>query len=391
MHFQSHFNTAVKIIQSYDGAIPFASYLKQYFTQHKKHGSKDRKHITHLCYCYYRLGHALKELSVDERLKVALFLCNDHPNDLKDLFDEEFLKRWNEALEERIQFIRTKFSFNLKNIFPFTNALSEEINAEAFCIGHLIQPDLFIRIRPGFKNKVTQKLNTNNISFHPISEKCLSLFNTTKINELLELNKEAVIQDYSSQRISEFFEVIKSNIRQQASKMTLWDCCAASGGKAILAKDVLVNIHLTVSDVRPSIIHNLNKRFREAGISNYTSFVADLTANASQAKNYDIVICDVPCSGSGTWSRTPEQLYFFKEEKINYYSDLQKKIVNQVCKHVKKNGYLLYITCSVFKQENEDVARYIQQQCKFKLMKQEYLKGYDKKADTMFAALFTLI
>lgn len=55
---------------------------------------------------------------------------------------------------------------------------------------------------------------------------------------------------------------------------------------------------------------------------------------------------------------------------------------------LKEDGYLLYITCSVFKQENEAVAMYIQEQLKMQLIKIELMKGYNLKADTMFAALF---
>ena len=55
------------------------------------------------------------------------------------------------------------------------------------------------------------------------------------------------------------------------------------------------------------------------------------------------------------------------------------------------NGYYQYITCSVFKQENEAMVDFIQQQNpSLQLVKQELLIGYTKKADTMFAALFHL-
>ena len=64
MRFQSYFNTAIKIIQLYDGAIPLSHFLKQYFSENKKHGSKDRKIITHACYNFYRLGFALKNVSM---------------------------------------------------------------------------------------------------------------------------------------------------------------------------------------------------------------------------------------------------------------------------------------------------------------------------------------
>jgi len=55
---------------------------------------------------------------------------------------------------------------------------------------------------------------------------------------------------------------------------------------------------------------------------------------------------------------------------------------------LKKDGWLLYITCSVFKKENEDVVEFMRSNSELELIEMELLKGYEKKADTMFAALF---
>ncbi|MDE3143943.1 MAG: Fmu (Sun) domain-containing protein, partial [Bacteroidota bacterium] len=68
---------------------------------------------------------------------------------------------------------------------------------------------------------------------------------------------------------------------------------------------------------------------------------------------------------------------------------LQKKIISNTIPHLAKDGYFLYITCSVFKKENEDAVDFIQQQFpSLQLIKKELLKGYEMKADSMFAALF---
>ena len=98
----------------------------------------------------------------------------------------------------------------------------------------------------------------------------------------------------------------------------------------------------------------------------------------------------MPCSGSGTWSRTPEQLYFFEESKIAYYANLQKKIISNAVKALKPGSVLLYITCSVFTEENEDAVNFIQEQLHLKLVSANYFKGYQQRADTLFAALFSL-
>jgi 16S rRNA (cytosine967-C5)-methyltransferase len=213
--------------------------------------------------------------------------------------------------------------------------------------------------------------------------------NASKIDTILDIDREVVVQDYSSQRIAEFLQF---KIQNSKLKTTLWDCCAASGGKSILASDTLKNIQLTVSDVRPAILRNLEERFERAGIKNYESAVADLTNPAFTIHHspFNIILCDTPCSGSGTWGRTPEQLYFFTGEKISEYAVLQKKIIKNIIPEIADNGYLLYITCSVFRKENEEMVSFIQQNSALELVKMELLKGYDKKADSMFAALFRL-
>jgi 16S rRNA (cytosine967-C5)-methyltransferase len=192
----------------------------------------------------------------------------------------------------------------------------------------------------------------------------------------------------NSQRVGELLPVKDFN-----TPVKVWDCCAASGGKSIMTYDLVSDVQLTVSDVRLSIIQNLHNRFKEAGIKNYHSFVADLTNSASLSGSlkqsaFDLIICDAPCSGSGTWSRTPEELVFFKQEEIIRYSNLQKSIAKNAISYLKKGSYFLYITCSVLKKENEEVVEFIKATSGLELIKMELLKGYKIKADTMFAALF---
>ncbi len=389
MRFHSYFNTAIQLLAGYNGSMPLAHYLKNYFAQHKKHGSGDRKHISHLCYCYYRLGHALKDISAEERLKAAIFLCSDVLDGWSILFDEEWLWHHHPALQNRIAFLHQTYNFSVQQIFPWQAQLSGGIDAEAFATSHLVQPNLFLRIRPGKKNTVAAKLQAANIAYIEISDTCFALANTSKADKVLALNNEAVVQDYSSQRISELLGLIRQRPVKQEVDMRVWDCCAASGGKAILVYDTLKNINLTVSDVRSSIIHNLQTRFTEAGIKKYTAFTADLsvTPSAVRVSPFDVVICDAPCSGSGTWGRTPEQLAFFSQDNIAHYSQLQQKIVHNALPHVTQGGHFLYITCSVFEEENEKQVEYITAQG-LTLVKAALLTGYNNKADTMFGALF---
>lgn len=349
--------------------------------------------MSHLCYCYFRLGKTtgrqliIENNSLAEYILAGLFLCTVVPDQMLQQLKPE----WNELVhlpvEEKCVLLNKSFSnkifFALPLVFPWQEALSNGIEYDLFCASFFIQPDLFIRVRPGYEKSVTEKLNSAQLPYQFLNKHCIALPNNTKIDTVIEPDAEAVIQDYSSQRVAELLTPA-----QQNKKITVWDCCAASGGKSILAKDVLGDIDLTVSDIREAILSNLKRRFTAAGIRKYRSVIANLAQPLTiQHSAFDLIICDVPCSGSGTWSRTPEQLYYWKEEDVLDYTTLQKKIVSNVISSVKPGGYLLYITCSVFKKENEDIIHAVIAESGLQPVKMELLKGYDKKADTMFAAL----
>ena len=322
--------------------------------------------------------------SLEEKILTGLFLCSDKSNEILAALKPEWDEKCKLPLDEK--FIINS-SLLIPEIFPWKEELSQGIDHENFCRSFLIQPDLFLRLRPGKEKIVLQKLKQAGIDFRMITDACLALPNSSKIDEIIELDKEAVIQDQNSQRTG---DLIKSEILNLRSEISVWDCCAGSGGKSIMVYDINPKIKLTVSDTRESILANLKKRFANAGIKNYESFVDDL-ANKSAIRNLrsEIIIADVPCSGSGTWSRTPEQLYFFQERKIREYSALQKRIVSNAISQLQPGGSFVYITCSVFKKENEEVAMYIKEDFHLRLKQMEVLKGYDKKADSMFVAVFT--
>lgn len=386
-HFHRYLQYASSIITSYNGNEPFHLYLKKYFSGNKKHGSRDRKLISSLCYAYFRLSLGLSSsIPMDERLLLATFLIEKNPS----LLLEQLKPGWNENIHldisEKVEMV--KENFNLKKVFPFRDELSDEINFQEFNLSFSIQPKLFIRIRPGYKNAVFNKLRSANISFEKMSDSCLAFTNNEKVSDIITIDKEAVIQDYNSQSVGNF---LTPDIVLLPSSISLWDCCAASGGKSILAYDTLKKTELTVSDTRKKILENLRIRFAKAGIKNYHSFIADLSAplpNKVKGSPFDLIIADVPCSGSGTWARTPEQLHFFQEKNINRYSLLQREIVSNSIPYLAENGYLLYITCSVFKKENEENVDFIEKNLHLKLIKSNYLKGYQMQADTLFVALF---
>jgi 16S rRNA (cytosine967-C5)-methyltransferase len=331
MHYAVHQEVANKLIAAYHGEEPLANYLKKYFAANKKHGSKDRKNISTLCYAHFR---------------------------------------------------------NNLTAFPLAGKISNQIDADKFVASHQTQPLLFIRIRPWQKEKVIQKLTAANIEYKEVAENSFAFANTTSLQNILELNKEAVIQDLNSQALSELLVLVPTSVEHP---IQVWDACAASGGKTILMFDTMSNIRMHVSDVRESILFNADKRLQEAGIRPASVQEIDLTQAFDIKKPFDFVFADVPCSGSGTWGRTPEQLAYFTEAQLNKYTKLQSQILHNIIPTVKLNGHLLFATCSVYKDENEKNVEALLATGKFKVVKQQYYTGYTQQADTLFGALLEKI
>src|SRR5690606_19545575 len=98
------------------------------------------------------------------------------------------------------------------------------------------------------------------------------------------------------------------------------------------------------------------------------------------------IILDAPCTGSGTWGRTPEMLSAFDSQAIGRFAALQRKLAAQAVKHLKPGKPLIYITCSVFAEENEGVVNYLRETHGLNVQQMAVLHGYRHKADSMFVA-----
>lgn len=383
--YHSYISSATAIIELFKGEEPFVLFLKKTFAANKKFGSRDRKIISSLCYSYFRTMHLFTNETTEQKIIKGLFLCESKTNSLLVELYPELNDKVEWATIEKLKFLQT----GILELFPFLPELSNEIDTQEFAYSFLRQPLLYLRIRPGKKNTVIAKLNEAAVLFNFLNDDCIALQNATSLEKILRINKDAVVQDYNSQKVFNFFTNTTLTLSKD-KKSSVWDCCAASGGKSILLYDKLAgNIQLTVSDIRKNILHNLQQRLQEASVPVYKTFAADLSQAVPQDKvdNFDIIICDVPCTGSGTWSRTPEQLAFFKTGSINEYATRQKKIAGNATILLKKGGLFFYITCSVFKKENEAIVEILQKEFELNLLQQEYLKGYTMQADSLFVAV----
>jgi 16S rRNA (cytosine967-C5)-methyltransferase len=127
------------------------------------------------------------------------------------------------------------------------------------------------------------------------------------------------------------------------------DFCAGGGGKALALKD-RVDIDISTYDVNSVRMKDIPVRSERAGVK--VKIFLDLKDIART--EFDLVLCDVPCTGSGAWRRNPEGKWSLTVDKYNLIQKEQVSILNTAKTLVKEGGSLVYMTCSFLKSENED-------------------------------------
>ena len=106
--------------------------------------------------------------------------------------------------------------------------------------------------------------------------------------------------------------------------------------------------NITANDKIKERLGVLKSRVKELKLKNI-NFDFDMK-NKDQ---FDLILCDVPCSGTGTWRRRPENMIWFKNEELEKLKFVQNNILLNAAKLCKIGGKIVYITCSVLYDENE--------------------------------------
>lgn len=378
-----------RILDSYTRDMPLHHFLKQYYKQYPILGSRDRRGISDAVYAWYRCGRAFAAdtHTREEKIIAALVVCGLQPKALLGHFPDH----WKDQGQDSLLAVRLclleedGYYMVLSDIFPFKPAYSEGITREFWILSLLQQPDLFLRIRK-HKKQVVQLLEDKQIPFTWLTDTCLSLPNGAAIDQLLPPDSY-VIQDASSQSTGTFFRPVAGE--------SWWDCCSGAGGKSLLLKDLQPGVKLLASDIRESILHNLRQRFRLYQLEQPEILVIDAADHAAvQAamgnRQFDAVLCDVPCTGSGTWARTPEDAYFFDPETLPDYSRRGAAILRNVLQQVRPGGKVVYMTCSVFREENEAVVEQVAAEMQLAIRECRLINGLEHKADSLFVAVLEL-
>lgn len=173
------------------------------------------------------------------------------------------------------------------------------------------------------------------------------------------------VQDSGSQLIAALSGVMPGD------KTT--DFCAGAGGKTLALAALMENKGiLTAGDIIPPKVAEMKKRLKRAGVDN-----AVLHTWSSEADQWvkrhkgtqDVVLLDVPCSGSGVWRRNPDAKWNLTQADLQELCAIQARILQSASRLVKKGGRLVYATCSVLPPENrQQIEAFISERNGFKIV-----------------------
>jgi 16S rRNA (cytosine967-C5)-methyltransferase len=133
------------------------------------------------------------------------------------------------------------------------------------------------------------------------------------------------------------------------------DCCAAPGGKTLAIADRNPNAAITAIEIHPHRARLLRQRLSTEAESRIKIVAAD-ARNLPIAPFFDRILADVPCSGTGTLGRNPEIKWRLNAEDLRDLHDRQSRILLSALAQVAPGGHLIYSTCSLEREENEDVV-----------------------------------
>jgi 16S rRNA (cytosine967-C5)-methyltransferase len=157
------------------------------------------------------------------------------------------------------------------------------------------------------------------------------------------------IQDEGSQLVA---ELASENPNQDVKRIL--DCCAAPGGKTLILAERNPTARIVACESSAPRLEQMRKRLAFLG-GRVECRVADATALTEEA-SFDLALADVPCSGTGTLGRNPEIRHRLRPDDLARQAEQQRAILTAALRAVRPGGRVVYSTCSLEPEENEQVV-----------------------------------
>jgi 16S rRNA (cytosine967-C5)-methyltransferase len=160
------------------------------------------------------------------------------------------------------------------------------------------------------------------------------------------------LQDEGSQLVAEIAASTGGSLGQNVKRIL--DTCAAPGGKTLILAERIQNARMVACESSPERLAQLRKRLAAHG-DRIECRLADATA-LEEDGTFDLALADVPCSGTGTLGRNPEIRHRLRPEDLPRQAERQRAILTAALRAVRVGGRVVYSTCSLEPEENEQVV-----------------------------------
>ncbi len=301
--------------------------------------SKDIKYL--LINAIYQLNHqAIKKFTIVNQNVEASKKINQKLSNFVNAILRNYLRKQNEINEVNERDVNYSYPQWWVDKLKKQYEDYEEILRVGNTRGNLV---IRINKRKTTEGEYLDLLEKHNIEYVKIiSDKYIQIQNEKDIKKLPKfMDGFFYVQDPGAQLAVNFLDL--------KDEMSVLDLCASPGGKATHMLEEY-NINLDCYDISAERLNLIKDNLERLGHH------AKILKNLELKSQYDRVLVDAPCSGSGVVRRHVDIKMMRKEEDIKKFQNQQLDLLKKGWKRLKKNGKLLYITCSIFEEENKQVV-----------------------------------
>ena len=347
MQQAARYNAVLELIgEIFKDKSPADGIINNYLRERKYIGSGDRRFITETVWKIIRHRRRLEfEAGSKEARKILLVFLKDEDLDLifgageyapPALSKEE--KIWMKNLKEEVYPVDVESECpewlfaKIKDV-ALLKSLNEPASAD-------------LRVNSGSREQILQDLRREGLFFAPTPYSPIGIRSSERVN----LNnciayKEGVVevQDEASQ-----LAAILCDVKPEHKVI---DYCAGAGGKSLAIASLLNGKgKIEAHDIDWHRLEQIKPRLERLNIKNVVP-VRELSG-----KDYDRFIIDAPCSGTGTWRRSPDAKFRLTPEKLNELTKIQSQLLEFALENTRVGGRVVYITCSILPDEDENIV-----------------------------------
>lgn len=333
------------LTEIFEDKVPADKIINAYLRGRKYIGSKDRRFISDTVWAIIRRRRRLTfDARSEDPRRLLLYFLREEDFDVlcaggeyalmpPDDKEKQWLKVENEApYPPAVEAETPDWLYAKINDMELLKALNEPAPAD-------------LRINTPSREMMIKKLRSEGLFFRPTSYSPYGIRSDERVNLrncTAYLDGEIEVQDEASQ-----IAAVLADVRPEHKTV---DYCCGAGGKTLMMSFLNQNRgRIDVHDIEPRRLEALKERALRLKVSNFK------VINALTDKDYDRFIVDAPCSGSGTWRRSPDAKFRLTPERLSELTAIQSEILETAYNHTRAGGWIVYFTCSILREENEDI------------------------------------